>query len=984
MTTSRLKQVRAQVRAWAENRSLYPGWIVAPHARRETLWQFTQFWIDPILACLPEMGVEEERPGTPPRPERAISERLGALDELNWRLETALVPLFPPIVDALVRCLEEINPFPKSLQLPHPTVALTAENLGEFKWAEIRQTWLRLAFAVVRFYREERSHAEFDKWIGRIRAAVRDYPEHQPRLCYERCLTALSKMDDEAVNAALDDWPPTSQDPIWRVRRAAVLAEVGRLQDAKALAESALQELRLQLGRRPEEIHTLSREGWTMRLLPNIHNALATVVNLYPDYLGRWEYLTRYHCNPEPELEILRSKLDQPAPQQAPHTTHRPGFQPGTYSVSYSGGGNLLAKLLPAYQFMRLTEEAPYPPRCGNWILSEKVLEHVARWFSRHDVVRTLTLTCRLASEGVIKTFLTRHRVAALPIDSVEELHTVSMHAIREGIHRIPVPGNPREPEVERALRRVEAGITILARVVVRLPQSRLGELLTLATELYNSMAVRQHMTLPRELSELFQSLMLAMPREDLEARALELVSLPVPGSRTFPVRLPQHWPEPALDLPQRLQGLKRAPRNALWARAVAMLLEAAAEEAWEVRSNALGRLLVLHHFGVLTNSELGHWSRLIWRKVSQATGLPEMPGVQNSACLSLPGPPGRSVVDLFRRYLAQGNLLRFTQPVAGADGVVRRQFTAYLNPDAYILDWLGATEVPGGPTKPGREFVNWKRTEAVSLLRKFRDWWEEEGRDLLITTANSPYFGSMQEEPIRRRLEWILEALRRIIIPRARPGTTLAREVMEFVDDMDSRNVAVEPVLPALLHLDPGRVRATASRLRRALAAHDEKKQRAALNGLASWLRNQTGSPLAVRGYQLPRMPENLLQELGSIIANRRQPGLLVALEAAITVLERFPHRANRGFIDSLRVGLDSLLAETEYRANDEPGGQVPYEAVPTYRMLAARLANLLAGVRGGRSEVVDRWIEAARTDPLPEVRQAVGAPAEPRTVEV
>jgi hypothetical protein len=190
----------------------------------------------------------------------------------------------------------------------------------------------------------------------------------------------------------------------------------------------------------------------------------------------------------------------------------------------------------------------------------------------------------------------------------------------------------------------------------------------------------------------------------------------------------------------------------------------------------------------------------------------------------------------------------------------------------------------------------------------------------------------------------------------------------------MDARNVAVEPVLPALLHLHPEREQATASRLRRALSSHDEKKQRAALSGLLNWLQNQAASPLAVRGYQLPRMPENLLQELGSIIANRRQPGLLAALGAAITVLEHFPQRANRRFIDSLTDGLDSLLIETQYRANDEPVGQVPYEDIPTYRMYAARLASLLSGVRGGKSEGVNRWIDAARIDPLPEIRQTAG----------
>jgi hypothetical protein len=977
-------QVREQVRAWADERRLYPGWVIAPYAKREIIWDRTQGWIERICACLPEMGAEEERPGATPRPEKAVLERLTALDELNWRLETALVPLFPPLVEAIVGCLEEGNPFHGVLDLAQTTVAMTPDNLGSSEWLGARQVWRRLAFAVARFYREERSHAEFDRWIERIRTAVRDYPEQQPRLCYERCLAALGKMDDEAVTAALRDWPRTSEDAIWSVRQAAVLAEIGRLQEAQTLTESALQELRAQTAGRSEEIRNLSREGWTMRLLSTLRRALTTAQDPLSEYRSRLEQLTRHHCDPYPETEFLESKLDQPIPPQRPRTTVRAGFQPGTQTWSHHGGDDHPTKLLPAYQFMRLTEEAPYPPRCGNLVLSEKLLEHIARWFSKHDIVRTLTIISRLASTNVVEAFLTRHRLAALPMEGIQELHAIGTYAIREGIRRVPVAGNPRESRVvERALQRLIAGISILARVVVRLPPPCLDEVFTLALEVYSSIAARQQLSLPRELEELFRSLVLAMPRETLQARALELFSLPVPGSRSFPVELPRDWPEPAFDLPKRLQSLERLASDEAWTRMIAELLEAAGEDQEAGRTNALGRLVVLYRFNVLTNSELRQLNRLLWRRVNPATGLPELPGLQKWTCLTLPAPPSVSVIDLFRRYMEQGDLLRFTQVETGSDGIARRQFTAHVNPDAYVLDWLGATRIPGSRPEPRRKFVNWTRADAATLLRKLRGWWDEEGRDLLGTTTGPSFFVSLRDVLIRNRLELILEALREIVIPRARTGTPLADEVLAFVSDMDNRNVAVEVVLPALLHLDPRRERETASRLRRALAAHNEERQRAALSALGNWLRNQAGSPLAVRGYRLPRMPENLLQELGSIIANRRQPGLLDTLRFAITVLEHFPERANRRFIESLTVGLDSLFEETQYRPNDEPVGHVPYEDVPVFRLLAARVANLLAVVHGVRSEVVDRWIEAAQTDPLPEVRQAVTATAEQWLVE-
>jgi hypothetical protein len=193
------------------------------------------------------------------------------------------------------------------------------------------------------------------------------------------------------------------------------------------------------------------------------------------------------------------------------------------------------------------------------------------------------------------------------------------------------------------------------------------------------------------------------------------------------------------------------------------------------------------------------------------------------------------------------------------------------------------------------------------------------------------------------------------------------------LVAEVEERNLPFEAILPALVQLNPEAERVTANRLRRSLATQDEKRQRAALRGIMTWLRNQVGFSIAIRGYRLPRFPEDLLQELGSRVANRRQPGLQLSLEAAISVLRRFPERANRRFIQSLTLGLDYLLEETQYRVDDLPISPIPAANTPAYRRLAAQLAGLLARHPRGRSEVVERWLEVAREDPLPEVRHAV-----------
>jgi hypothetical protein len=966
MSNHNLDQITNQVKAWAANRQLYPGWIIAPYQSRNALWSRTKWWIQPILTCLPQI---------------TLAQRVTVLDELNWRLETALLPLFYDIADAVRKCLEEFNPFPGAIQLPTPAVTPGGANAASLNWANVSKTWLHLALAYIRFHREERQYVEFDRWCGMIAAVVKDYPEEFHRLSYERCLAALGNMDDVSVSAVLETWPVDAEDQAWALRRAAVLAELGRLREAELLSESAIHALRAQNTVDRNDIPNSSREGWAMVLHAGLkqYYQFATQAGDTPDYSGRWEQFRESRCNPQVELEMLENKLEQPAPRPRQQPVVRPGFQPGIVTLSYRGGSNDSDKVLPAYQFMRLSEEAGFPPRCGNITLSETNLRRTAEWFAANDSVRTLTLICRLASKEVIESYLTRQRVAALPKPIVEELTATAVRAIEYAVRRVQtLTEGPESGLGERANRQLQAGIEILARMAVRLSAERLNELLSLALNLYKSVVVRNSITLPGTLRELFGSLILAMRDDDFNARFLEVLALPVPGSDSFPVALAQRWPQPVWELGGRTLRIVRDRRSEQWRQAVAHLLGAASSNRWEVRLHALASLLRLEEWGCLTASEVQRLVRTLWARVSQRTGLPEMPGLLNVTHLSLPEPKKGKVSELYRKYLTNGDLLRFCQQTAGPTGAMQRVFTMYSNPDEYILDWLGATATPGATIAlPKRRFINWSRADATLLFKKLRSWWQEEGRELVSASGVSPFTGQISDDICRQRMNYILEALELIVIPRAVVGSRLGSEIVELVNDIDARQVPVERILPALLRLKPDAEKATASRLRRSFATSDEQRQRAALAGLTSWLRNQVDSSVATKGYQLPRVPDDLLQELGARVANRRQPGLGLVLETAVVVLRGFRERVNLRFIRALTIGLEYLLVETQYRLDDESTDQIAAADIPMYRMRGAQIAGLLARMPHGRSDVVQKWLEAARDDPLPEIRHAIDIPS-------
>ena len=71
--------------------------------------------------------------------------------------------------------------------------------------------------------------------------------------------------------------------------------------------------------------------------------------------------------------------------------------------------------------------------------------------------------------------------------------------------------------------------------------------------------------------------------------------------------------------------------------------------------------------------------------------------------------------------------------------------------------------------------------------------------------------------------------------------------------------------------------------------------------------------------------------------------------------------------------TALEFLLTETEYKLSGSDDARIPYDEVPEFRVRAAKIARLLRESPKDCPPIIERWIEAAHNDPLPEVRQVV-----------
>ena len=959
------KQILDLTADWENNRLLYPGWLIAPERSRSPLEEFTKNWWQSVVKVAPNLG---------------IADALRALFELNWRLETSLLPLWTDIAEATETVLEKISPFPEFLDNPNATLRLDNLNRDAFPWATIRNQWIRLALAVLRFHREERHRLDFEKGRCRLEPILQYDPENSARVSYEKCLFHLGCSDEESVRAALKSWPQEQQDPIWMARKAAVLIEIGEIQEATPLAENALQSVRSR-GKGSDDLATMSREGWIMLLVYGLENhRWFSGQGPEPDHRGRWEYLARFRCDPWAELGFFDEKLKHIPQAKTSNVTVTQGFQPRTARRSYHLGGSNGPDLTSAYQLMRLAEEAACPPYFSHTTFIGTKLEKLADLFSDRDPVRTHTLLCRLDSTEVVERYLSRYRVAALSSDILNELKDVALGKINQNEKR--ATGSERHPQdtptARLARKRLETGLELLARLVIRLSSTEADHFLTRAIELFRSEPVKVSWSLPKRLKNLFESLLLTMDPEGIVNRLFDLMSLPIPGTADLPVEFPNDWPNVFDLLPNVALG-KVKHKVPGWSQQIARLIGILSDTSVQNRGGVAFRLHHLNDHGLLNRTEIRQFSKALWKIRTPDFDLPIVRPYRQILVLRLPQPTAGIAQQRMQAFLRSGDILRVRTHFTGPDGKDVSSYKQFVDQDEFLLSWLHTT-----PTTPKREKqyamirLTWGLTDILELFRKIKTWLDDEGRFMLSSIPISAMSENMVQEPLRERTKIILDVLRDVIIARISSTHRVAKEAVALVTELTSLGAATQSIRPALLKFRSVDVSSTTSSLHRGLAATDVHVYYQSVRGLLFWLRSQEKGVNRLLGYDLPPPPRGLINQLGCNLASRRQPGLFVTLDTIGTLLVDCPTSVQPEFLELIQVGLEAIHAESQYRVIPDEVGPIPFNEVPEYRRRIARLLYHLLAFVPEPSRALVTMKDAYLNDPLPEVRAAFQSESE------
>ena len=153
---------------------------------------------------------------------------------------------------------------------------------------------------------------------------------------------------------------------------------------------------------------------------------------------------------------------------------------------------------------------------------------------------------------------------------------------------------------------------------------------------------------------------------------------------------------------------------------------------------------------------------------------------------------------------------------------------------------------------------------------------------------------------------------------------------------------------------------------LRTGMLADEEQVQNSALYGLAWWIEEATAP-----GTRLRPPSRGCIEDLGVLLASRRKLGVEAAVHGAVAVMKCGSERNIRIIAPLAVEGLQKWWPALDYGRTDV-GGTDWDKTVVRFRRACVRLALALHNGGYGGDDIVRRWLDAGKEDPMAEVRYA------------
>ncbi len=897
------ERIRQIINVWAHNRSLYPGWLAVPAGVRQDTSSKTNDWEPLILSALPRF---------------VLVQRLDAIRELVWRREILLDPISPELESAAQDALQQID-------CQARTIGGVAD--GAVDWGDVRESYRSVALALVTVARHKFDHEIFRQRIESLKDFRNDAPDVAQRIHHERCLWAIYSMDFEALASLLKVWPTENCDPIWMVRKAAILVETNRIDDAVELFDRALLTIR-EIPDDGRSVAGPSREGWALWLAWALEWMKFdwNEAEKSPDtssLLRRWRELASMKCDAlSEEREYANAMGPKNKREDAPpfdlEIRTRPGLR--FSNAEYN-------RWVTARRAIRLSEVTGLPTS------GLDILKLAADELSASEpemAVRLILRTLNYDGDPLLKRILSRPRVAMMPADLAKTLAHLCSGIIEYALPRISASDAGERPVFW--LERMRVATEVLSRLVVRLEPDRVDAIFNKALQYYRSDCVARDVWLADPVRSLLTRSWEALPEDRRPGHVLDFLSAPIVGMDNF-TDIWSRYPDPGEFLQDNLlPPIRTSDTEDRWQKIVRLLVRGL-HTGGEARKRASLRISSVALWERLNEAETVTVAQALWsEKHTGSTDLPRETSLFDWAFLLLPEPkPGLTEQRFRSKWLATSH--------------------ASQENTRSLVDILWQVGIAISGLKVHRHPLALSEDERAYLIEVVKQWSD---------TSVPSHAGLFVQSQLHRALDGLRSILTEIQIPK-----DIAEKLYEKVGSLNESGIPAFRLIAGLLKAIPNRFDELALTVRVGLVSEEVDLAKGATAGLYHWL--TTSVEIA---SQIQSPPDDLVREIGIMITTRRKVSLGPALQIAKWVFDEGSDAQKEAIRHLALQGLDYLSEELRYdREHDQDNIDVPL-----LRWRSAQLALSMAKRGFEDDPVVARWLEIVKTDPLPEVRYAKG----------
>ncbi|WKU20215.1 anti-phage defense-associated sirtuin Dsr2 [Advenella alkanexedens] len=902
---------------WQLQRLTYPGWLILPHSNRENLWLFTQYWVN-----------------HPPDEKSPLGLDIQYIFELIWRLERCLLPIFNNIAEFCEKLIEKYWPFQSVNPSTNCLIHLNNEDYKDLSWNGIRQAWLSIAVAMLRFYREE---GYIDKWIEAERR-LKDLfyylsAEQKEFLNYEGFLFSLFTLDLPNAKQRLENWRPNETQPYWMAKRAAALAEMGLLKEAETIANDALVKIRKKLNQKvgTADLTPVSLESNAMLLGQYIQDAAAfrkseseNPVETRAQFKDRWNELKGFKCDPWNEIKLFELALKS-IPVQENNITKKREFDIGrvTQTIHFNHTNQ---DELSAYAFLRFCEEIGLPYRIGNHTMEKKTALASLQRISQHSPFWAIATLVRLGDAKAVDSLFNRETVYKFTVSEADKFisnYLDTLNKCRNGIHT----GDAFQND-SYSVRLTQLLPEVISRLCCKCSKEAKHHILEFITEIYASPSKTHYQNIKNLVARLIRSM-----SEDEQYRLVpDLLKIPFPEDLT--PRTKDEFVNPFL-----LFELNKKPENTppldIQPRLVDNLLQQATLDKSNHRRWAIISLTSLYNLQLLDHQQSQSLAEAIWRK-TDLYDLPDDTDFYKFAFLDFPHPSNVEPIPLLKKYVKSTPFTIQKKDQGHGIGLTRGDIPI-------VHEIIGANDYDKNI---------WTAEDALEILNPLLEWWDAD-KDRLLDKENGPSLFLSIPDEFRARFTRMLELLTKVIGPKL--STNSSDEIKASLSRL--LREARECGLPSLaaetacLHIYPDQRTDVYNRINEALTSDQNNIKGDALNAIAKIILDSNN---AVENYIEPDPTQMLSQYLTWCPTQ----SISSALWIIVQILKISPSSFSNKLEGAIQKRLDKLLSNTAY---DGDNSYLSFDEKLEIRRLSSILSATLWSYYSSNGvsipDVIEKW---------------------------